>query len=124
MLAPPITKENAADYARRATIARELNRAQGPKAYKPFPASREAFAQTRAKKQVDKVLRWMEKEKSKDEYAKLAATLDRLWSMAYPKQGNAKPRSSNRRSAPSVTQTPQETTVIAATNPPSTPPVT
>jgi hypothetical protein len=50
----------------------------------------------------------MEKEKDKDEYAKLASILDRLWNMAYPKAGVMRPRSpGQRRTAPSAEPAPQ-----------------
>lgn len=99
---PPITKENAADYARRATISRENNRAAR------LIASLPERATGRAVVQVNKVLTWMEKEKDKDEYAKLASILDRLWNMAYPKAGVMRPRSpGQRRTAPSAEPAPQ-----------------
>jgi hypothetical protein len=80
-LAPPITKANAAEYARRATIARERNRA-AKKA--EILASPDLHARKEVEEQIQKVLKWMKKSQSKDEHAKLARTLDSLWSKAYP----------------------------------------
>jgi hypothetical protein len=110
-LAPPITKENAAEYARRATIARELNRAvrNGQHAnLKP-----ELSAQARAQVQVNKVLKWMEKERDFDKYAQLAAVLDRLWNKAYSTQGSQRPPKNRDRSPSAIPieetpETPQE----------------
>jgi hypothetical protein len=79
-LAPPITKENAAEYARRATIARERNRAARRDR---ILASPDDHARKEVEKQIQKVLRWMEKAEDKKEYARLCAVLDRLWSKAY-----------------------------------------
>ena len=88
MLAPPITRENAADYARRATISRENNRRILREKAKAMQTP--AYANSRAVAQVNKVLRWMEDESDREEYAKLAAILDRLWNKAYPTQGAVK----------------------------------
>jgi len=101
-LAPPFTRENAGDNARKATIAREANRLNKLMASLPERATGRAIVQ------VNNVLTWMEKEKDKAEYAKLAAILDRLWDMAYPKQAPLKSRLSQRKAAPSASPTPQE----------------
>ena len=110
MLAPPFTRENAADNARKAVISREANRKA------KLLASSPEHANNRAIKQVNKVLSWMEKERNKEEYAKLASILDRLWNMAYPKAGVMRPRSTkdHRRPTPTVSETPQEPVVISA----------
>ncbi len=79
-LAPPITKANAAEYARRATIARERNRAARKE---QILASPDHHARKEVEKQIQKVLKWMDKTEDKKEFARLCATLDRLWSKAY-----------------------------------------
>lgn len=101
-LAPPFTRENAGDNARKATIAREANRLA------KIMASLPERAQGRAVLQVNKVLKWMDKENDRDKYAQLCAMLDKLWNMAYPKAGVMRPRSpGQRRTAPSVEPAPQ-----------------
>lgn len=112
MLAPPFTRENAADNARKATISRERNRA-ARKA--EFLASDDATPIKRAKVQVNRVLAWMEKCKDKAEYARLVAMLDRLWPMAYPKQASVKSKPQRRSYFPApivgFTDTPPEPSV-------------
>lgn len=124
MLAPPFTRENAAEMARRATRSREENRARLKRGEMKLPASRPDLAQCRAVRQVNKILAWMETEIDRDKYAQLCAMLDKVWNMAYPKAGVMRPRAGNqRRSAPSVTETPQEVPQTQAVNPPpNTPP--
>jgi len=115
-LAPPFTRDNAGEMARRATISREDNRA------KRFLASLPERAQGRAVVQVNKVLRWMEKEKDRAEYAKLAAILDKLWNMAYPKAGVLKPRRNDRPRMPEARgvpiPAPQSPEAVQTENPP------
>jgi hypothetical protein len=91
-LAPPFTRENAAENARKAVISREKNRLNRNLASNP------SYAMTRAAKQVEKVLSWMDRETDRDEFGKLAAMLDRLWNKAFPTQGAAKPRGNRDRS--------------------------
>lgn len=79
-LAPPITKENAAEYARRATIAREKNRARRKAEFLAWP---DVCARKEIEKQIRKVLRWMDGAEDKKEYARLCVVLDRLWKKAY-----------------------------------------
>jgi hypothetical protein len=88
-LAPPFTRENAAEMARRATASRERNRAERKKAL--LLACDPQNAQTRAKLQVDKVLAWMENCRDRETYSELVTMLDRLWDKAFPRQGTAKP---------------------------------
>lgn len=105
----PFTRETAADNARKATISREANRMNRLLASLPERATGRAIVQ------VNKVLQWMEKENNREEYAKLAATLDRLWNMAYPKAGVMRPRSTkDRRPTPTVSETPQEQVAVTA----------
>lgn len=94
MLAPPFTRENAAENARKAVISREKNRAAKKSAL--ILACDPSQAQTRAKLQVDKILTWMENCKDKDTYANLVAMLDRIWNKAFPTQGAVKSRIKDR----------------------------
>jgi len=87
-LAPPITKENAAEYARRATVARERNRAIRKQ---QILASPDVHARKEVEHEIYKILRWMKKTKSHKEYAGLARTLDSLWSKAFPEVKATKP---------------------------------
>ncbi len=77
-LAPPFTRENAAENARKATISRENNRKNRSLALHPSHATQ------RVAQQVEKILRWMDKEKDRDKFAQLTAMLDRLWDKAFP----------------------------------------
>ena len=53
-----------------------------------------------------------------EDFPSLTAAKERLWNLVFPKAGVMRPRSSgNRRAAPGVTQTPQETTPTPATPP-------
>jgi hypothetical protein len=79
-LAPPFTKANAAEYARRATISRERNRARRKQELLGSP---DLHARKEIEKQIQKVLRWMEKAEDKKEYGRLCVVLDRLWNKAY-----------------------------------------
>jgi hypothetical protein len=94
MLAAPFTRENAAEMARRATISREANRHAKLLAVSPD------YANSRAVKQVNRVLSWMEQEKNRDKYAELVAMLDRLWNKAYPTQGARRPKDHRQRQEP------------------------
>lgn len=92
-LAPPFTKENAGEMARRATISREANRI-GAK------LSREQ-AQTRPPIEVEvhRVAGAMSKlPVTSKEYSRLAGLLDTLWDKAFSKQGAVKARGSRRES--------------------------
>lgn len=86
MLAPPFTRENAGEMARRATISRERNRVAKLRASNDFTPIE------RAKKQVNRVLGWMERTKDKDEFARLSGILDKLWNKAYPTQASVRTR--------------------------------
>lgn len=101
-LAPPFTRENAAENARKATVSREANRLSR------LMASLPERAQGRAVVQVNKILKWMDKENDRDKYAQLCAMLDKLWNMAYPKAGVMRPgRSKERKSMPQASESPQ-----------------
>ena len=88
-LAPPITKANAADYARRATISRERNRAERKA---QILASPDTHARKEVEREINRILAWMRKTKSREEHAKLARTLDSLWTKAFPQIKSTKPR--------------------------------
>ncbi|HXC35045.1 MAG TPA: hypothetical protein VNV43_04170 [Candidatus Acidoferrales bacterium] len=87
-LAPPITKENAAEYTRRATTARERNRAARKAA---ILASPDLHARKEVEREIYRTLDWMKKAKSREEHAALARTLDTLWSKAFPEVRATKP---------------------------------
>ena len=84
--APPFTKENASEMGRRGAIASAEARRNKIKALQP------PEAQAQVMKQIARVLTWMDNEKSRDKFAELSSTLDRLWKMAYPTQGSMKGR--------------------------------
>jgi hypothetical protein len=60
-------------------------------------------------KQVDKILRWMDKENDRDRYSQLTAMLDRVWNKAFPTQGATRARSPRRNESPVEPIEPQET---------------
>lgn len=91
MLAEPITRENAAEYARRATISREANRAARKAAElanhaKP-PIEPEIHRVVKAMKQVSVL---------SDDYKRLSDILDKLWAKAFATQGAVKSSRSRR----------------------------
>jgi hypothetical protein len=92
-LAPPFTRENAAEMARRATIARERNRAARKAEILASPG---LYAQKEVEKQIQKVLKWMDKTEDKKEFARLCATLDRLWNKVFPTQAAVRPQRQRR----------------------------
>ena len=66
-------------------------------------------AQRKAMQQVDKILRWMDKENDRDRYSQLTGMLDRVWNKAFPTQGAVKSRQRDRApSAIPIEETPQE----------------
>lgn len=89
-LAPPFTPETAPEFARRATISREFNRAMFKAAYSKSGTKELLSAQARAAKQVHRVLNWMDKTKDRIEFSELCSMLDRLWDKAYPKQASVR----------------------------------
>lgn len=89
MLAPPFTKETAREKGRKGGINSGFARRAQKEAM--IRASSTDEAQKRAKLQVDKLLRWMEKCHNKQEYGALVAMLDRLWDKAFPRQASVKP---------------------------------
>lgn len=93
-LAPPITKANAAEYARRATASRERNRAERKE---QILASPDLHARKEVEREIYRILGWMKKSKSREEHAKLARTLDSLWKKAFPEIKATKPNSLPRR---------------------------
>jgi hypothetical protein len=87
---PPFTREEASVFGSlggKATA--EMKRAKNL-AYNP------SAAQTRAMQQVDKILRWMDKENDRDRYAQLTGMLDRVWNKAFPTQAAVRSRPSRR----------------------------
>lgn len=102
MLAAPITRENAADYARRATISREANRA----------ARKVALEQSHAKPPIEPEIHRIVKAMSKlpilsDDYKELAKILSDLWNKAFPTQGATRARSRRDSQSPVEPITPQ-----------------
>ena len=119
-LAPPFTRENAADNARKAVASREKRRAAAH--LQKIIACEPDKAQTRLKLQIDKVLGWMEKCHSKDDFAELASTLDRLWNKAFPTQGAVKSRQAKRDREPlKPVETPQPVVPCGAQLSPASP---
>jgi DNA topoisomerase VI subunit B len=72
----------------------------------------EQFQIEEVKKQIKRVLQWMDRTKNKEEHAKLASTLDKLWSKAYPTQAaqKSRPRSSQSTAQPLPSDAIQEPT--------------
>lgn len=117
-LAPQFTRENAADYARKAVASREKRRAAAH--LQKIIACEPDKAQTRLKLQIDKVLGWMEKCHSKDDFAELASTLDRLWNKAFPTQAAVRSKP-GRQSAPAEIREVTPAPVSPPQNPPAGP---
>lgn len=94
MLAEPFTSETAKQNQLKSAQVRKANKALALIANQPeLPIAR-------TRKQINRVLHWMERTSDKDEYFKLSTILDRLWSKAYPVQGTTKPNRNNRQSTP------------------------
>jgi hypothetical protein len=91
-LAPRFTRENAAYFARRATISREANRAAKRAARNAeFLASPYTYARKEVEREINRVLTWMEKcTPDQEAYARLVSVLDKLWDKAYPAQARVK----------------------------------
>ena len=116
---PLFTHENAAQNGSKGAqvmlqrrlerkAAEELARLNPP----PTPAESGQLARTgRIERQIDATIKSLEDCEDDDLRVKLTAALDRLWNLVYPRAGVSKPpRGNQRRSAPVVSETPQETT--------------
>jgi hypothetical protein len=105
-LAPPFTRENAADFARKGHAIRAARKNQFS------PVTDDAMQIENIKRQIARVLRWMERAKDKDEHSKLAGTLDKLWSKAYPTQAaqRSKPKAGQSQAQPLPSDPIQEPT--------------
>lgn len=86
-LAPPFTRENAGQYARLATIAREANRAALLSRARGF-GQNQIGPVKEAQREVRRIVRLLHKcDPLSAEYDKLSALLARLWNKAWPTQG-------------------------------------
>ena len=110
-MAPPFTRENAGEMARRATAARIANAAREKE------AREEAIRLTRAqpddarnervKKQIDALLDDMEHEMDVKQRQSISRTISDLWKLVQPTAGVSHPGRGARRIAPSASPTPQ-----------------
>ena len=111
-MAPPFTRENAGEMARRATAARIANAAREKE------AREEAIRLTRAqpddarnervKKQIDALLDDMEHETDVKERQSISRTISDLWKLVQPTAGVNKPGRSRRPEPPIPSPKPQE----------------
>jgi hypothetical protein len=92
--APNFTPETGREYGRLGGLASvESKRRKKADLVKACDTDQ---AQIRAKLQVDKVLTWMENCRSREDYAALVVTLDRLWDKAFPRQASVRPQRQRR----------------------------
>lgn len=92
--APPITREIAADYARRATISREANRA-ARKAKELARNPTDDARRTTTLKQIDsldKLINQALRDRDANLFLKLSAAKERLWKLVSPTAGVLKPK--------------------------------
>lgn len=97
------TKENAAEMARRAVVAREARRVEARTAADKIPvdASDEARI-ARVKLQLERVDSMLLR-CTMDAFPALTAAKERLWNLIFPKAGSFRPRSKEgRQSRPQV----------------------
>ncbi len=93
-LAPPFTRENAAENARKAVASREANRLARS------IALREAVKRPDIEFEVHRVRQAMKSTPVTSElYGELVKRLDSLWNKAFPTQGAVKSKSTRRESA-------------------------
>jgi len=105
--APNFTRENAAEMARRATAAREANRAREKTILREYAKNPPVDADDDARKKrvlkqiarCDHLLLTCEPK----DFPKLTAAKERLWNLVYPKAGVLRPRKSDRPQRPQVT---------------------
>ena len=120
MKAPNFTRENAAEMARRATVAREERRAREKAILREYAQSMRADAGDDARKR--RVLKQIKRcdgmldECEPADFPALTAAKERLWNLILPKAGVMRPRqSSQRRQPPTVEPTPLEPPPPSAT---------
>jgi hypothetical protein len=117
MKAPNFTRENAAEMARRATVAREERRAREKVILREYaknpPVDADEHARNkRVLKQIARCDSLLLTCEPKD-FPKMAAAKERLWNLVFPKAGVFRPRSGKSRPempTPTRLQTPPTAT--------------
>jgi hypothetical protein len=113
MKAPNFTRENAAEMARRATVAREARRAREKAILREYAKNPPVDADDNARRK--RVLRQIARCDSllltcePKDFPKLTAAKERLWRLIFPTAGVLRPRSKPRQERPTVRDAAVET---------------
>lgn len=125
--APPITRENAAEFARRAAISREANRAARAAKELARNPTEEARRETTLKQidGLDKLIAQALRKSDANLFLKLSAAKERLWKLVSPTAGVLRPgkRASSASSRPTIEPI-SPNPAPQASNPPADPPAT
>ena len=118
--APPITRENAREFALKSNAIQKARREEFARLSALATRATDDYTRkARVLKQIDILLADMELAKSFQMRAKISAALERLWKLVQPTAGALRPGRGSRRAdapeAPMPMRTPQEPTISPPT---------